>query len=417
MDENSNPIDARRNPWFVIFLLSPIISLYIALKNFRLPSSKNVVWLFTAYFGFTLVISNSEFDLVRYKEDFENYYVYGGSYVEFFKFLFSADTTQADIFIPLVGFTVYKFTDNFVVYLTLVGVLYGYIYSRNIWYIIDRINGKVLTNTFIYIAVFAFLFPIWRGINGPRFSIGVHIYFFGMCKYIIDNKKYGLFIASLSVLSHFSLAIAVVVAWIFAIFGNRMHIYFILYAISLFFREINVSGLNDIAEKLPAVFSKRVNDYTNEDYAREITEAAATVNWYAQYYILMLRWTASGIILLMYFKAQEYFKQNKAQADLFSFTLLFLVLANIMSLVPSGDRFLSFAYLFVYSLYAWFTNNYKDPDSTFFAFNKFAQYSLVLFFIVEIRIGFDFIGMATVFGNPFAASFIDSDKAIITLIK
>lgn len=408
----------EKNAWFLIFLLSPFISLYIALKNYRANYAKNIIWLFTAFFGYTFIIDvNSDFDILRYKQDFENYYVFGGSYYNFFAEIFSGDTANADILVPFIGFTVFNITENYTIYLIVISLIYGYLYSRNIWYIIDRVNGDLMTNTIIYIVVFAFLFPIWRGINGPRFSIGVHLYFFGMCKYILENKKYGLLIASLSVLSHFSLLFTVVISWVYSIFGNKMNIYFILFAISLFIKEINISGLNDFAEQLPTVFSKRINDYTNEDYLKSVSDANMTVNWYAQYYIIMSRWTASGIILLMYFNARDYFKENKAQSDLFAFTLLLLSFANIMSLVASGDRFLSFAYLFVYAIYAWFTNNFTTTKAIFFTFNKFAQYTLILFFIVEIRIGFDFMGYVTIFGNPLIASLFENDQALINLFK
>ena len=409
---------SKKNAWFLIFLVSPVISLYIALKNYRANYAKNVVWLFAAFFGYTFIIDpDSDFDILRYKQEFDNYYIFGGSYYAFFAEIFSGETSNADILVPFIGFTVFNNFGNYTVYLVVLGLIYGYFYSRNIWYIIERVNGNLITNTILYITVFSFLFPIWRGLNGPRFSIGAHIYFFGMCKYILENKKYGLLIASLSVLSHFSIAIAVVITWIYVAFGNKMHIYFILYAITLFIKEINISGFSDLAENLPTVFSKRLNDYGNEDYAKSVIEAAETINWYAQYSVIMLRWTASGIVLLMYFNARDYFKENKLQADFYSFILLFLSFANIMSLVASGDRFLTFAYLFVFAIYAWFTNNFITSKTIFFAFNKFAQYALMLFFIVEIRIGFDFMGFITILGNPIVASIFENDKALITLFK
>lgn len=360
---------------------------------------------------------NDNVDLFRYKDDFEGYDKYDGSYTKFFEFLFSAETTQADIFIPIVGFIVYNLGANFKFYLAVLGLLYGYIYSRNIWYIIDRVKGNLITSTIIYILVFALIFPIWRGINGPRFSIGVHLFFFGVCKYIIDKKKYGLLIASLSIFSHFSCLFAVIILWIYVVAGNKVNIYFGLYAITLFFKEINVNSLIDLAESLPDVYSGRVNSYGNEEYAQEIAVAADAVNWYAKLYITLLRWTAAVIVILLYFKGKEYFKENITQRNLFAFTLLFLAFANIISVIPSGDRFLSFAFLFVFAIYAWFTNNNTQKNKLFLTFNKIATYSLLLFFIVEIRIGFDFLGLMTLLGNPLAAFIVDNDIPLINLIK
>jgi len=43
--------------------------------------------------------------------------------------------------------------------------------------------------------------------------------------------------------------------------------------------------------------------------------------------------------------------------------------------------------------------------------------ALILYIIVKIRIGFDFLGLAAILANPFIAPFITNDIPLIELIK
>jgi hypothetical protein len=43
--------------------------------------------------------------------------------------------------------------------------------------------------------------------------------------------------------------------------------------------------------------------------------------------------------------------------------------------------------------------------------------TLLLLIIVSIRVGFDYLGIVTIIGNPFIAPFIEYDMPLIDLIK
>ena len=55
---------------YFLFLIWPFLSILIALYEYRQKWSKNVIWLFVAFFGYTFVISNDTMDANRYRDQF-----------------------------------------------------------------------------------------------------------------------------------------------------------------------------------------------------------------------------------------------------------------------------------------------------------------------------------------------------------
>jgi len=52
----------------------PFFALVFAMINYRSVFSKNVLWFFCAFFGYTFIISNPEMDANRYKTFLERSY-------------------------------------------------------------------------------------------------------------------------------------------------------------------------------------------------------------------------------------------------------------------------------------------------------------------------------------------------------
>jgi hypothetical protein len=92
-----------------------------------------------------------------------------------------------------------------------------------------------------------------------------------------------------------------------------------------------------------------------------------------------------------------------------------LGIGNLLSSLPSGERYLILAQFFgvaVTVLYfaKYYSLNYKKAVAVVSPF-------LLFFIIISLRKSFDTISVMTVFTNPILATIIDSPVALIDLIK
>jgi len=113
----------------LIFLIWPFMSLILAFKEYRSSWGKNVVWAFTAFFAYSKVAPFGIYtDAVGYSMKFEAM-ARTGTFESVFTGLF---TEKADVFDTFLSFVVSRFTDNYKIYFMIIGLFYGYFFSRNI---------------------------------------------------------------------------------------------------------------------------------------------------------------------------------------------------------------------------------------------------------------------------------------------
>ncbi len=205
----------------------------------------------------------------------------------------------------------------------------------------------------------------------------------------------------------------------YILIGNRLNIFFFFFITSLFISEINVDVIKDgITANLPEVFQLRTSGYTSDERVEELKSGTANFdsNWYVKVYGTGLKWAIIAFICAIFLRGKVFIKENKGMLRLMCFSLYIYGWANISSLVPSGGRFVTVANLFSMAFIILYIQN--GPEETFL--KKLIPLSipiLLLFIIVQLRIGFDTIGVFTIFGNPFTLMFVGSDVALINLIK
>lgn len=419
--DNRPMVAGRQNKIFiwVLFLLWPFMSFLVAAKNFRAPWAKNIIWAFTVFYGVTFTISqdNKESDINRYISWFHYMHYTDMSLGELWDLLYVHED-YADIGQPLLSLVIAKFTNNHVWLITAFGFVFGYFYSRNVWYLIQKIEIKNHAKLYFMLFILALVIPFWN-IAGFRFWTAGHIFIFGALPVIFEKKNRYFFIALLSPLVHYTFTFPVIILLIYYLAGHGKLVrngYFLLFIISMFVTEINNAAISDlVASYLPDIFSERTSGYLDEEYAENVQKVAQQGNWYATFYLTALKWSVTAFLIYIYVKRKHVFTDIRFRR-FYSFTILFYAFANVMTLIPSGIRFTIIANFFAVGVLLYFIN-FAPTERRITLLYRCVLPLLIIFVIVSVRLGFSSLGVVTVIGNGITALFVDNEVALIDLIK
>jgi hypothetical protein len=397
---------------FVLFLIWPFSALWVAVKNYQNKYSKNIIWLFCIFSGATFVILSEEYDSSRYRDDLVTFsHKHELSLLELIPQEFER---KADVIQPIVTYIVSRFTDNFHVLFAVFGLIFGYFYSRNIWYLIEK-GGNSLKKTAIpFVFLFALIMPYWT-INGFRFNTATHIFLFCALTYLLERKRIYVLLSATTMLLHFSFFLPVVILGLYSILGNRPFLYFSIFITSTFIIELDVQFLKNYMESLPAFIQFKVRAYTYDEYIAFTKDSLVGLNWYVVARRTGLRYLVYFFIIYTYLFKPEYTSKGKL-ANLYNFGTLFTGLANILSVIPSVERFQTVSSFFVVG-YAILFIQFDYASAVVRRWYPILLFPILLYIIVEIREGFDYMGLGSVLGNFFIAPFFENDVALINYIK
>jgi hypothetical protein len=399
-----------------LFIVWPVIALINAIRKRNQAWAKNIFWLFCAYYGFTFVIpENTTGDASRYINNFINMANNPMSLHTFFSYLYTKEEGFVDILGPLISIILSRFTSDGRILMAAYGLVFGFFYSRNLWYLFERINIKSSQVTLVFIIVFSLIDPIWK-IGAFRFNTATHVFLYGILPFLIEGKKGRLWFSVLSILVHFSYFSPVLVLLTYLLTGNRRDLYFAIFIITFFIGELNIDFFRGLFSGMPGAIKYKADNYLSEGAREMYLEGPRLTHWYITYYNEILKYTATAFLVALYIKGKPIFKQNHAMNNLFCFILIYFSFANLASLLPMGIRFLGIANLLVFFILSWLPSLTKLP----FIINRlriFAIPFLLVIILVEIRKAFDFTSILTIAGNPILAFFIKSNIALIDIIK
>lgn len=393
----------------MLFLLWPLLALVSAFKNYRSSWAKNMLWAFVAFYGFAFAIGaeNEGADIVRYVEKYQ--YLHGqqmtvGKAVEYF-----IESGNIDVVSTFISIVLSRFTDSQSILTLVYGIIFGYFFSRNMWFVLKNLKGSIGFTTVLLFICFFLVIPIWN-MNGFRMWTAAHIFIYGLLPYLFEGKKNGILIASLSILVHYSFLLPVSILYLYIFAGNRLLIYFVFYCATFFISEVNLSVFNEVIEGYaPEIIQERTAGYRNEQYVEDHREGEiAGQNWYIAWYDRAIRWSIMGFLVVLFFTAKNFFTQNKNWLNLFCFTLLFYGVANVFSSLPSGGRFLAIANLSALALITLYVQN-NEHEKLMKRFIIAATPALLLFIIVSVRMGLYSISATAILGNPVIAVFLTGE--------
>lgn len=404
---------------FMLFIFWPFASLIYSIKNFRRFESRNIVWLFAIFYGLVLVTTYSGLDAYRYAQDFISMAINQYSFSEVFGKYFIVKQ-ETDIYEPLLMFIVSRFTSNPHIFYAIVGLIYGYFYSRNIWFLIDRIYiVKKLSNGFylgILLLAFSFVQSLFS-LQFVRFSTASVIFIYGLLIAYFDKKNAGYIWMLITPLVHFSFIFPLVLILIFRFIPKKTNLFFIFFVISTFIIQTKLEVIsNFISAYAPSFLQDKVEGYTNPLYAEKVLEAIDTTNWYIKYRADMLIYLGYLYTIYIYFQGKKRLQQFPVYKNMFCFILMFYGVSNIFGIVPSMNRFINVA---LYMLFAFIILFYKIGPKTKFLriINYISVPVLLVYIVVGIRIAMETSGVMLFLGNPILAIFGADQVPVIEFIK
>ncbi|WP_309640408.1 EpsG family protein [Flavobacterium sp.] len=400
---------------FVFFIFSPFIGLVQAIKHYKESWAKNSVWLFVIFYGYTMYRPEI-MDSSRYVTKLQELYAAPVNWDNFVANFYSEDTGTVDIYQPLVTYLLSLFTANGNVLFAVFGILFGFFYSRNIWLLLSLSKNQKMTMTMTAILVsFCCVIGFWN-LNGVRMWTAAHMFFYGAFLLLVNGNRKGIIIAALTVLVHFSFILPLGILLFFYFVKVPWRILYFFFISSFFISSLNIESVRSRLESIaPDFLLPRVKTYTSDEYVETISDLNATGNWYITYYSISINWYIMILFTIIYFSKGKFSSYNKSFSNLFGFSLLFLSIGNITSLLPSGSRYLLVAQLFATALLYFYYVVYDDRE-----YKKWVTLfsPLLLFFIiVSIRMSFDTISLMTILTNPVLATIIDLPIPLIDLIK
>jgi len=404
--------------YYISFIVWPFGVLLAALRHWERPWSKNVFWLFCIFFGYTFIIAKDSYDSadsVRYAQMLVEYAHSDISAGGLWRSFYSEGSNYIDIAQPVITYLVSRVTDNPTILFTIFGLIFGYFYSRNIWFVLDQIKGNFTIIVFLYFLTFALFNPIWN-INGFRMWTAAQIFLFGALPYLLKGNSKRLFWCGVSVFFHFSFLYPLATLFIYIFLKNRLNIYLVFFIVTCLIKEINLQQVQSVLSFLPGIFQQRVGGYTNLEYAETINIANQSANWYLTFSSVGIKWVTYSLTLFIYFFCKEFLKNRKELMTLFCYSLLLYGFANVISLLPSGSRFLLVANTFMFAFFIIFIST--SPEIRGLLLIKVLSIPLLLLFCVfTIRVGMDYFGLVTIFGNPLLAALDTDIVPLITGIK
>jgi hypothetical protein len=243
-----------------------------------------------------------------------------------------------------------------------------------------------------------------------------HVFFYGAFQYLVNNKRNGIAFVISSMLIHFSYILPIGFFLLFVLVRIPWRILYFLFLSSFFISSLNIAAVSTRLESVaPSFLLPRVTSYTNDEYIESVTDMNESVNWYIKIHADSLMWAIAILFTIIYFSKSSKFKEDKSFSDLFGFSLLFLSVGNITSLLPSGGRYVLVAQLFGVAILVFYHVRFKV--------DLFARWLVLLspllyfFIIVSLRISFDTISVITIFGNPIVALFVDLPIPLINFFK
>jgi hypothetical protein len=130
----------------------------------------------------------------------------------------------------------------------------------------------------------------------------------------------------------------------------------------------------------------------------------------------LLQYALTALLVVSFWKGKSFYKSNPSIHKLLGFTFLLYGISNMVSDIPSVGRFIIVSNLFATAVIIYYVH-YSFRFKLFKRLLPLAYACMLFFAIVTIRVGFDFIGLMTVIGNPITALLKGTEYPLIDLIK
>jgi hypothetical protein len=422
MSENSNiqSKSSQLNEYILTFFF-PLLGLLYSVFNWRRDNAKNIFWIACVYMSFIHIFlpDGQEFgtgaDIGRYVIQLQELFSNGVSYAQAF-----ALNPRLDIYQMTVTYIVSRFTDNGHVLFLVFGIVFGYFYSRNIWFVLSKVPNVKSGYISILVALLFLVCPIWN-VSGVRMWTALHMFVYGALHYFLEGDKKKIIWTLLSVTIHYTFVIPIIIFVAYVLLPNQikksniiLNSIFLIFILTFIVDILDFSAVAKYIEQyVPTdIYNDNIAGYLGEEYVSRINdeaEAKSTLFKIASFIEKALYIVTATVSFLMI--KREHVNNERS---VFVFSLLLYSIGNILSIVPSGGRFVIVAQLFLLSAVVLiFSKNIFRIN----ALIKLILSVMIVLIIFKIRIGLECYGLNLIFGNFISAAFIETNTPIISFIS
>lgn len=418
--------DSNNKSWIGLSFLWPFVSLINCLRNWRQPWAMNAFWLVCIYMGAIQIYQpagsalGEGVDGGRYAMQLIEMHDGNTSLLEEIALNF-AFSNAMDYYQLILTWLVSCVTGNAHVLFACFAAVFGYFYSRNMWYVLNRISTPFSITVLLYMAVLFLICPIWS-INGVRMWTAAQVFVFAILPYICEGNKKSLLWLIIVPFVHFSFLYLVILSGIAVLLPEKFTSnsgivkwgLILLFISSLAPTIANVSAITNVLEQFSLEsYQNRIDLYTSDIAFENMAANKGSVNWYVTAASDICYWVSNILLLVIAFTAPAEEKERK----LLYFTLLVSIIANFASQIPSGSRFMTIAHMFSYSLILWQITKPNRNNSMVYKFARILAIPLIITIIFSIRKSFEFYGISLFCGNIFSSIFWDNNVQLIGFLK
>ena len=405
----------------VFTFLFPFLGLIMSLYHWRALWAKNVFWLACIYMAFIHIYA-PEGGVFGQGADIERYVRF--LYVVYNQSLALVDVlalnSRPDYYQPIVTYLVATISGEGHVLYLFFGIVFGYFYSRNMWYVLERLPRTFPKQIYFLVAIYFLICPIWN-VGGVRMWTALHVFCYGALPYLFERDRRKLYWAFLSIFVHFSFLLPLAFLFIYIILPEKIKISKVLQVVSLgvflLTFGMNVLEIEEIGLLLqrinPAFYEENVAGYLGEEYVGVVAEREESRSLFYQVSMFINQYVILYLIIVVWFliRKNQGTWRNSIQR-LFSFALLFYALANVMAIVPSGGRYITIAQMFVVPVLLFVlasTICYKYRKIT-----NVVLMSLAILILFRVRTGAESYGINLLLGNFITGMALETNVSFIS---
>ncbi|MGY5351720.1 hypothetical protein ACXGQW_04010 [Wenyingzhuangia sp. IMCC45533] len=396
-----------------VFLISPLLAYVVALKNLRFSWSKNIIWFFCGFVGYTLQIPpNSAFDAASYKRHFLEYRTNGENFTSLINSMFT-NSNHLEFVEKSISITVGQVTSNYHILFLAYGLFFGFFFSRNLAYVYKESRGVHRRGSMWVIIIIAFLIPPYT-ISGFDYWTASQVFIYITMPIIYENKKKNSWLLAIVPFIHFSFYLVIFLLISFYFLRKKKRLLLIFYGVSFLSFFLNKSIFNVFMNYLPSVITRRMDIYMN---AEQIERTGGNI---MRLVGLIFNIATSILFYVTYTKNKTFIETKGGVNRLFLFTLYFAAFFNVLSIIPSVGRYRIVANIFIW-MCVFLLYNHKDFNNHRKLYNGIRVMRIfILFYCLAntIRFYFPMLGLGSILSNPlFVNLFVDDDYVVGNILK
>lgn len=409
-------VRGNRNFGFAALVaISPFVAFVVSLLHPRDRASKNLVWVFIVFYGAVFYIADgSGSDSVRYAGQLRLMNESGFTLEKLFELMYpEGGQGFQDIYQPGITFLVSRVTDQHWLLFASFGVLLGYVYSRNIWFLIDRVGTRPSAVVAFLIVAFSMVVNFATGLNGVRFWTACHVFVFGFLYFTSEKDNKYLIVLLLTPLIHFSFTLPCALLLLFLVvkrFGVSIYAFLLT---SFFVSQLDLSLVKLMMQYLPLPFEERAMSY--------VSKAETGPGYYGSLpgraWFLVLNGQLTHLFVLlastfMFWRGVHHVPG--VGRDIFLFGMLIYGATNLVSFVPSAGRFFSIGELLILAacvLYLGAEQVKRNDVRMATAMSSLLAINIAL----GVKTILEFTSVYLLLGNFFMAPFVEPDVGLYAI--